>query len=424
MTTIVLSSVIALLVIFALFCAAEIAMLSASKARLNEAARAGDKRALTALDLLKNPDELLASIVVIMNTLNVASSALTTGLLISLFGQVGVAYATIIMSIAVLIFAEALPKSLGSRYPENLALKSAFILALVVRVLRPITRAIAWLNKGILAVFGAHKNNLQGFTESDVRGALNLGLEHGAIAHNQHRMLDAVLDLDDLTVADVMIHRSAICGLDGGTPPRKIPEVLAATKHSRVPVFDGEEDNIIGVLSVRDYLNALAAVPKRDDVQLQPLLREPYYVPSTAPIGHQLLEFLKNRRHLALVVDEFGDLLGLITLEDILEEIVGDIADEHDTQRPAQTDAAVLLERLENGCLVFSGRAVVRDINRDFATELGAELPEDNAVTLAGVMVDALGHLPSQGEAIKLGKLTLTATVKRGHRVEKITINP
>lgn len=420
MLLLVAFTVTALLIISALFCAAEIALLSASRVRLHEAARGGDKRALAALDLLKNPETLLSSIVVVMNTINVASSALTTGLMVELFGPVGVAYATLLMSIAVLMFAEALPKSLGSQYPEALALHSAPPLAWLVRALQPVTRAISGFNRAVLWIFGASPSNPQGFTESDVRGAISLGLEHGAIAAGQHRMLDAVLDLNDLTVADVMIHRSAIKALDAAIPPREIPAQLATLQHSRVPVYAGEAENIIGLLSVRDYLVALAGAAKRDDVQLKPLLRPTYYVPSTTPIGHQLLEFLRSHRHMALVVDEFGDLMGLITLEDILEEIVGDISDEHDAAKPAAAEDAG--ERRADGSLLFSGRATVREVNRQFAGQWGMELPEDNAVTLAGLIVDVLGRLPSQGERLEIGQLTLVVHAKRGHRIEKVRV--
>lgn len=411
--TLTASIVAVMLVIAGIFCAAETALLSSSKARLHQFARQGDKRALTALTLLKQPDQLLATILIVMTLVPVASSALTTNLMVALFGEVGVAYATAILGVAILLVGEAFPKAVGTRFPEPIALAVARPLQLCVRALYPVTFAIKKFNNGILRLLGLGGRHGPTFTEADLRGAINLGLEHGALAPTQHRMMDAVLDLDELTVADVMIHRSAIVALDIASPAEGLPKVLGQLRHSRVPVYQNQPENLIGILYVRDYLTALAEVTTRSKVKLANHLRPLYYVPETTPVGHQLLEFLRKRSHLALVVDEYGDLQGLITLEDILEEIVGDISDEHDTSTELpQADAA--------GAITLRGNTPVRDANRHYHWAL----PEESAVTLAGLMVEVLGRLPTQGESVAVGVLTLTVAAKRGHRIEKITIQP
>lgn len=409
--------IIVLLVISAVFCATEIALLSSSKAQLHQAARKGNKRALIALNLLKQPDQVLAAILIVMTIIPVASSAMATNLLVSLFGPVGMAYATVALGLTILLLAEALPKALGTKYPESITLALAIPMSLIVKVLSPATWAIKQFNTGMLKLIGLGGDNGPTFTEADLRGAINLGLEAGALGTNQHRMLDAVLDLDTMTVADVMIHRSAIVGLDISTPAATLPKVLGSLYHSRVIVYEGRPENPVGILYVRDYLTALANVASRTEITLKDHLRPLYFVPETTPLGHQLLEFLKLHRHLALVVDEYGDLQGLITLEDILEEIVGEIADEHDpVEDTPHADAS--------GSIVLLGNKPVRAANREF----GWDLPTDSAVTLAGLMIEQLGHLPSQGQSHQIptsnGTLTLTVTTKRGHKIEKIRITP
>lgn len=411
--TLTLVIIVVLLVISALFCAAEIALISSSKAQLHQAARKGNKRALVALTLLKQPDQLLATILIIMTVVPVASSALATSLMVRLFGPVGVAYATAGTGLAILLLAEALPKALGTRYPEKITLSVARPMAFVVKLLSPFTWAIKMFNNGVLRLIGLGTAHHTSFTEADLRGAINLGLEHGALGTTQHRMLDAILDLDDLTVADVMIHRSAIVAIDVTTSPQSLPKVLGALKLSRVVVYEGKPENPIGILYVRDYLTALSGVANRSLVQLRDHLRPLYFVPETTPLGHQLLEFLKQHRHLALVVDEYGDLQGLITLEDILEEIVGEIVDEHDTKEIHETAT-------DDGTITLRGNTPVRNANRQY----GWELPADSAVTLAGLMIEELGHLPSQGESLRISNLTFTVATKRGHRIEKIRIKP
>jgi Mg2+/Co2+ transporter CorB len=411
-TSLTLIIIVVLLVISAILCATEIALLSASKAQLHQAARKGNKRALVALNLLKQPDQVLATILIIMTIVPVASSAMATSLLVRLFGPVGVAYATAALGLTILLLAEALPKAIGTRYPEGITLALARPLSWLVKLLQPITWAIKHFNNGILTLFGLGGPGGPEFTEADLRGAINLGLEHGTVGKTQYRMLDAILDLNELTVADVMIHRSAIVAIDIATPAQALPQVLGSLHHSRVVVYENQPENPIGILYVKDYLTALANVPSRSGVNLREHLRPLYFIPETTPLGHQLLEFLKQHRHLALVVDEYGDLQGLITLEDILEEIVGEITDENENAEEH--------EQAADGSITLRGNTPVRSANRQF----NWELPSDTAVTLAGLMVEHLGHLPSQGESLTLGNISLTVATKRGHRIEKIRLKP
>lgn len=390
----------------------ETAFLSVSRARLHQRARHGEKRAITALNLVTHPEPMLTTALLVNTLTNILSSALATSYLVDRFGEVGVAYATVVVTIVVLLFGEAIPKTLGARFSEPIAIAFAPAYAFLVTLFTPVIWIVKALNRGVMLLLGMTHHAHGQFTENDIRGAINLGLQHGTIKRSEQKMLDAVLDLDDLTVADVMIHRSAIAALDINTPPTQVPAVLGALKHSRVPVFENQPDNIIGFLYVRDYLHALSQVDNRSKVTLRTCIRPTYFVPDTSPVGHQLIEFLKNRTHLALVVNEYGDVQGLLTLEDILEEIVGDISDEHDTSVDEQ--------RAADGSVILSGKTHVRDANRRY----GWALPEDDAVTLAGLLVDHLHRLPAQGENVTIGPLILTVTSKRGHRIEKIHVVP
>lgn len=404
----------ALLVFTAFLCAVETALLACSKARMHEYARQGDPRAAITLQLIKQIDEVLVAILIILTIVPVTCSALITSVTLTHFGPEAVAYSTAILGITIIFVAEAFPKAIGTRFPNAIALSFSRPLMWCMHIMFPITWTIKQINDGILNLVGLGSKNANTFTEADLRGAISLGLETGTVGEKQHHMMDAVLDLNNLSVADVMVHRSAIVSFDVNTKPKDIPATLGHLRHSRVVVYDGTPENIIGILYVRDYLTALATVENRAQVKLRDHLRPLYFVPDTTPVGHQLIEFLRLHRHLALVVDEYGDIQGLITLEDILEEIVGDITDEHDGPI---TD---ILETTEDGSLILRASMPVRNANRQF----GWELPEESAVTLAGLIVESLGHLPSQGESITIAGITFHITAKRGHRIEKIRAVP
>jgi Mg2+/Co2+ transporter CorB len=410
----ILIAVVALLILAGLFCAIEVAFLYASRARLHQKAREGSKRARTVLDLLQQPDMLLATLVLVLNTITILCSALTTALLVKWFGDAGVIYATILMAVAVFLFSEALPKSLGTRYPEAIALRFARPVALLYALLLPLTRGVRIFNTGILKLLKLEKNKTPAFTEGDLRGAISLGLEYGTIHKTEFRMLDAVLNLDEMTVADVMTHASAIVAVDVDTPPAQLPRILGRCNHTHVPVYQGRLNHFIGFIAVRDYLNALGQVSKRSDVQLKNILRPLYTVAAQIPLGQQLLEFSKDRlRHIALVSGGGNSVIGLVTLEDILEEVTGSAT--HEAEAPAVTQ-----QLAADGSVTLPGRCAVIDINKAF----GWTLPVDEAVTIAGLMVEEMGRLPAQGESTTIDDLTLTAVYKHGHRIETIRLSP
>lgn len=405
--------VICLLVLSAFFSAAEAAMLSSSRANLFALAKAGDRNAALVLKMMDKPESLLATILMCNNVLNIGSSALMTGLFIALFGAAGMAYATAMMTIIILIFGEILPKTLGTRYPDKLSMTLALPLKLFIWVCLPLTMSVNLINRLVLRLFGIKEDAGRAISAAELRGTIHLSLQQGGIKDTQYKMLDAILDLDSLTVGDVMLHRKAIDALDVDTIPAEIPARLAKIHHTRIPVYEGSAENIIGILTVRNYLEALAAAPNRHAVTIRSHLQQAYYVPETTLVGHQLRTFLTTQRHMALVVDEYGSLQGLLTLEDILEEIVGDMT-------PEGAVGVKFPKPATDGSVVLAGDTPLRTVNRHY----GWELPYEEAVTLAGLMMERLGHLPVQGESVDCEGLQLTVVDKRGHKIHGIRVKP
>lgn len=408
-TLLILAGIGGLLASSAFFSSSETALMSASRARLHQLEEDGEEKAALVRTFLDNPERLLSTILLGNNLVNIAASSLMTGLCIKLFGEVGVLWATIIMTVLVLIFAEVLPKTIASHIPEKLALLVSKPMKFLIWSLHPITWLIRQFNKVVLRFF-RFETDQNAFTTGDVRGAIGLGLKSGVLEDEEHRMLDGVLDLDEITVGDVMTHRRNIESIPHDMPLQDIAAFIKQNPHSRIPVWKENPDNIIGTFHIRDFFLAFSTLEAKEATLID-IIQEAYFVPETVRINQQLSAFRQERRHLALVVDEYGDLMGLVTLEDILEEIVGEIEDEHDLK------SVDFIEEAADQTLV-SGHYAVRDANR----ELGWNLPEEEAVTIAGLMVETLGHIPTVGEKLTIGAFTLTVVTKKRHAIVKIRV--
>jgi Mg2+/Co2+ transporter CorB len=397
------------------FSGSETALMSGSKAKLHALDKDGNNAARRVLKLTNNPDVLLSTILLGNNLVNILSSALATKLALDLYGDPGIAFATMVMTIIVLIFAEILPKSIASRKPEPLGMAVSIPMSILVVALRPLTLILQGINFGFIRALG-FKDDGESFDEHDVRGAIGMGLEHGVLDGGEQRMLDSILDLDAMTVEDVMIHRSNIDGIEASSTVEEFTQAFSESDYSRLPVYQDDEDNIIGVIHVREFYNAMHKAQK-EGTEFDPksMMKNPYFVPMTAAIDDQLLEFKRLRTHLALVVDEYGDLQGLVTLEDILEEIVGDIVDEFDTHEN-------LYRTQEDGSVIVAGTLTVRDANR----ELDWELPADDAVTLAGLVIEELGRIPNVGEEVITSGMTFRILAKKRQAIVRMLakVNP
>ncbi|MFN4101510.1 MAG: HlyC/CorC family transporter [Pararhodobacter sp.] len=384
-------AIFCLLMISAFFSGSETALTAASRARMHALEKEGDRRAKTVNKLISNRENFIGAILLGNNVVNILASVLATSLFTMMFGPGGVALAiaTVVMTILVLIFAEVLPKTYAISRPDRVALTVAGPILLLVGAASWIIRAIQLIVGVFLRLLGVGAPTNPLSADDEIRGAIDLHAAEGGVGMADRLRLVGALDLKELTVEDVMIHRKNIQMLDADMDRRQLVQKALSSPHTRLPLYRGEKEEIIGILHAKDLLRA--ALPLGGDItkiDLDTILRQPWFVPETTPVQEQLDQFLARGQHFALVIDEYGELQGLITLEDILEEIVGAIHDEHDVQvqgvRP-QPDGSVNVD----------GWVPIRDLNR--AT--GWNLPDEEAVTVAGLVIHEAQTIPEPGQS-------------------------
>ncbi len=377
-----------LALISGLFSAAETGLTAASRARMHQLEREGDKRAIAVNKLLGQRERMMGSLLLGNNLLNIVAASVTTALLAAPLGDFGVAAAAGVTTVIVLIFAEVLPKTYAIAYPNETALRIAPFARFFMVVLSPVVSTVQWIVARTLTLFGVRPAGAPDAyaAAEEIRGALEMHAEEGAVETDVRDRLRGALDLSELTIADVMIHRKAIKMLDIDLPPREIIAQAMASSHTRLPLYKNEQDNIVGVLHARDLLRAVSE-HGRDGVDVGAVKREAWFTPMTTSAEDQLAEFLRRREHFALVVDEYGALMGLVTLEDILEEIVGDIKDEHDI-------AVQGVRPQPDGSVNVDGAVPIRDLNR----AMDWDLPDEEAVTVAGLVIHEAEAIPDPGQ--------------------------
>lgn len=384
--------VLLLLTVAAFFSAAETALTTASKPLMHQLAVEGDDRARVVTKLLDKRESMIATVLLGNNLVNILASALTTSLMIDMFGNEGIAYATAIMTLLVVIYGEILPKTYALLHPTPVSLMSAGIMAALVRIFTPFNRVVDVLVKGALRLFRVPTSVVRTSAQiiAELRGAIDVQMGDSHVRDeikHERVMLRSVLDLSDVTVGEIMIHRKRVITVDAGLPLVDIVDQIAASPYSRVPLWRGQPDNIVGVIHAKGLLRGLNFARDDEKVDVMALAAKPWFIPDSTTLRDQLHAFRDRREHFALVVDEYGTLQGVVTLEDILEEIVGDIRDEHDIPvagvRP-QSD----------GSYVIDGSVTLRDLNR----ELGWGLPDDKASTLAGFVLHEARTIPDSGQ--------------------------
>ncbi len=385
-------AVAVLIAMSAFYSAAETSITSSSRARMFQLEKEGDKGAGRVNKLIQKPDRLIGSLLLGNNFLNTLAGALTTALMVKMFGQapITIAIATALVTAIVLIFAEVMPKTFAFAYPEDTARWVSLPVKWSVTLLNPIVSAVRWIVRTTLQVFGVKLDRVadEDATMEEIRGAIELGKHEGSVEKSDRDRVAGVLDLDELDVSDVMIHRKNMKTIDATLPAREIVNQVLQTQHSRIPLYEGDQENIIGVLHAKDLLQAIAdAQGDMDGIDLKAIVRDPWFVPDTTTLKEQLEEFLKRRSHFACVVDEYGALQGLVTLEDILEEIVGDIVDEHDI-------AIQGVRPQPDGSFNVDGAVPIRDLNR----VLDWDLPDAEAVTIAGLIIHEAQAIPDPGQ--------------------------
>ena len=384
-------SLIVLLTIGALISAAETSMTASSRGRMHQLERDGDRAARRVNLLMSDQENMIGAILLSNNVVNIGASALTTSVLAAVFpGPIGAVVATVVMTVLIVIFGEILPKTLAITRPEDVARAMSLPTTWVVKIFGPMAAGAQWVVRKTLGLFGIKMSMETDVlaAHEEIRGAVEYHHSEGLVESRDRWMLGGVLDLSDRDVSQVMVHRKSIALIDANLSNRDLIAQALDTGHSRVPLYRDEMENIVGVLHTKDLLRRLAEPGADiDALDLAAIAREPWFIPDTTKLKDQLNAFLKKQSHFALVVDEYGGLQGLVTLEDILEEIVGEIEDEHDT-------AVTGVRRQPDGSVHVDGEVAVRDLNR----LMDWDLPEDEAVTIAGLVIHEAQAIPEPGQ--------------------------
>ncbi len=401
------------------FSGTETAMTAVSMPQLYDLGKKGDWRAQKILFLKKDSPKLLGTLLFGNNVVNIALTALSTALMIEFFGEeYGVLIATFGVSVVVLLFSEILPKTYAMANPLGFAMTSVPLLNFFVVCFSPIVKAFGCFSKMIIKILPAAESKMDAETvKAEIRGTILMPSEGDAVISQEKVMLKSVLDLSDVTVEDIMVHRSQLVSLNAALPLPEIFEFLSRSPYSRIPLWKGEPDNIIGVLHAKALLKLMNAYYRgKVKVSVADYLTKPWFVLNTTSLLDQLHAFKKRREHFALVVDEYGVIEGLVTLEDILEEIVGDISDENDV--PAESNFEVV--KTEAGGFKLDGQTTLRDINRHFKWELSGE----KASTLAGYILYEVERIPSVGETFVIDGFSFTIVSKSKNRLAEIEVLP
>ena len=347
---------------------------------------------------------------------NIGASTLTTSVLLAMFGDVGVIYATFVMSIVVIVFAEVLPKTAAISTPERIALFVARPVSWVVRILGPVLAAIEWFVKWMLRPFGIRVGENQSILSphEEIRGTIDLLHSEGSVDKADRDMVGGLLDLRDLTVSDVMVHRTKMVTVNADDPADDVIAAVLKAQYTRIPLWRGTPENIVGILHAKDLLRALkSAEGDLDRIDVTSLALPPWFVPDIRPLSEQLKAFRRRKTHFALVVDEYGEVEGLVTLEDILEEIVGDISDEHDTPVPG-------VRPQPDGSVNVDGSVPIRDLNR----AMDWNLPDSNATTIAGLVIHESRSIPDAGQSFTFHGFRFRVLRKMRNRITALRITP
>ncbi|NWG46727.1 MAG: HlyC/CorC family transporter [Alphaproteobacteria bacterium] len=411
-----LASILALLMLSAFFSGSETALTAASRARMHRLGQEGDARARRVELLIGDRERLIGALLLGNNLVNILASALATSLLLTLVGEGGVALATILMTLLVLIFSELMPKTYAIRNPDRVAMLVGLPVKVTVTLLAPIVASVRFLVRQMLRIAGLQDDGSDDILSAheEIRGAIDLHHKEGTVVKDARDMLGGILDLNEIEVADAMIHRKNIVMIDAGQPAQLIVDEVLKSPYSRIPLWKDDPEDIVGVLHVKTLLRALRDVDwDVDRLDIPGLTTVPWFVPETTSLSEQLDAFLARRSHFALVVDEYGALMGLITLEDILEEIVGDISDEHDI-------AVTGVRPQADGTVNVDGWVSIRDLNR----ALDWPLPDEEATTVAGLVIHEAQLIPEPGQIFTFHGFKFEILRRQRNQITALRLTP
>jgi Mg2+/Co2+ transporter CorB len=411
-----IAAILACLLLSFVFAGSETALMAFSRARMLRLEKKGNRSAGIVNRLFEARERLIGALLLGNNAVNILASSLATSVFLVWFGDVGVIYATVAMTVLVVVFAEVLPKTVAVNDPDRIALLAARPMQIVMQLLGPVLAAIEALVRGILRLVGSRVGDDQPILSAheELRGAVDLLHHEGNVEKGDRDMFGGLLDLRDLTVSDVMIHRTEMITIDVDEPAEDVVKAVLAAPVTRVPLWRESAENIIGILHAKDLLRAIQAVGgDLSKIDIPAIARPPWFVPDIRPLSDQLRAFRRRKTHFALVVDEYGEVMGLVTLEDILEEIVGDISDEHDlvvTGARPQPDGSVIVD----------GAVPIRDLNR----LMDWSLPDEEATTIAGLVIHEARTIPEVGQSFTFHGFRFRVLKKERNRITSLQVTP
>ena len=414
---ILIGSIFGLIILSAFFSGSETSLTSASKPRMHNLARTGKKNAKIFEELFKDKEKLICTILFANNLVNILASAIATKILIELTNNEGVLYATIIMTLMILIFGELIPKTLALSKADQFALKIAPMFKVLVYILYPLTVTLNFVATLILKIFGLNylnfkKEEVSEKREEELRGAIDLHGEDSS--KDEKNMLKSILDLDNITVGSIMIPRKDIFSLPSNIKYNELITKLNNSPHSRIPIWEKNPENIIGIFHIRKLIEIQA-----DDFKsfnIKSLCQKPWFIPESTRLDNQLLEFKRRKEHFSIVLDEYGEFLGIVTLEDIIEEIVGEIDDEHDVLKISK--AAEDIKAISSKSYLVKGNVTIRELNK----ELNINIPVSNASTVAGLVLYESRTIPKKGQIFSFFDLKFEILSKKNNQITLLKI--
>ena len=412
-----IAAIIVLLVVSAFFAGSETALTAVSRGKMHQLEKDGSRAAANVNALVGDREKLIGALLLGNTFVNILASSIATTLLETNLGPRAVAAATVIMTGVILVFGEVLPKTLAIARTDRFALTVAWPVRRAVAILGPIVNGVQYIVWKVLGLFGVKQAEPEAIVPAheEIRGAVELHHREGAVEREHRDMIGGILDLKDLTVSEVMVHRKNMVTADADQPVRQLIEEMMETGHSRVPLWRGQSENIVGILHIKDAVRAvLRNNGSYEGIDLVALAAEPWFVPDTMTAEEQLEAFRQKRARFALVVDEYGALQGLVTLEDILDEIFGDLPDEHEVEsRPD-------VRRKQDGTYLIDGSVPIRDLNRD----LDWNLPDEEATTIAGLVIHEARTIPEVGQRFAFHGYKFEILRRQRNQITALRVTP
>ncbi len=413
--TLSLIAIVVLQAMSAFFAGSETALTAVSRPVMHQLEQDGSRRASLVNRLLATRDRLIGALLLGNSMVNILASSLATGALVGMFGDAGIAYATAGMTVIIVLFGEVLPKTYAIYHANRVALLVAAPVTAAVLILTPLVRAVEVIVRLVFRIFGASYAATVTLETSmmELRGAIEVHAGEEEVKE-ERRMLRSILELADVEVAQVMTHRRNATTIDAGLPPTAILDQVVNSPYTRIPLWKDDPDNVVGIVHAKDLLRAVRGTEGGiDRIDVAALASPPWFIPDSTTLQEQLQAFRQRREHFALVVDEYGSLLGIVTLEDILEEIVGDIADEHDV-------AVAGVRPQSDGSFIVDGSVPIRDLNREFEWRL----PDDEAATIAGLVLHEARRIPDVGQVFRFHGFRFEIGRRQRNQITSLRVTP